>query len=66
MDWEKRPNIMAAQDLQTSPLKLFLWGYVKDRMYRTPVRDLGTLQSRIINVLPTTNEEKLENTWREI
>ena len=31
-----------------------------------PVRDVETLQSRIIEVLGTVNEEMLENTWREI
>ena len=49
-----------------TPLDFFLWGYVKDRVYRTPVRDVETLQSRTIEVLATVNEEMLENTWREI
>ena len=49
-----------------TPLDFFLWGYVKDRVYRTPVRDVETLESRIIEVLATVNEEMLENTWREI
>ena len=49
-----------------TPLDFFLWGYVKHRVYRTPVRDVETLQSRIIEVLATVNEEMLENTWREI
>ena len=48
------------------PLDFFLWGYVKDRVYRKPVRDVETLQSRIIEILATVNEEMLENTWREI
>ena len=50
----------------TTPLDFFLWGYVRDRVYRTPVRDVETLQSRIIEVLATVDEEMLENTWREI
>ena len=49
-----------------TPLDFFLWGYVKDRVYRTPVCDVETLQSRIIEVLATVNEEMLENTRREI
>ena len=49
-----------------TPLDFFLWGYVKNRVYRTPVRDVETLQSRIIEVLATVNKEMLENTWREI
>ena len=48
------------------PFRLFLWGYVKDKVYRTPVHDVETLQSRIIDVLATVNEEMLKNTWREI
>ena len=49
-----------------TPLDFLLWDYVKDRVYRTPVRDVETLQSRIIEVLAAVNEEMLENTWREI
>ena len=49
-----------------TPLDFFLWGYVKDRVQRTPVRDVETLQSRVIEVLATVNEEMLENTWHEI
>ena len=39
---------------------------MKDRVYRRPVHDVETLQSRIIDVLATVNKEMLENTWREI
>ena len=44
----------------------FFVGYVKDRVYRTPVRDIETLQSRIINVFAIVNKEILENTWLKI
>ena len=57
---------MAAKISRYHPFRLFLVGYVKDRVYRTPVRDVETLQSRIIEVLATVNEEMLENTWSEI
>ena len=40
----------------------FLSGYVKVRECRTPVRYIEKLQSRIINVLATVNEEMLKNT----
>ena len=62
MDWKKWPP----RSPDITPLDFFLWGYVKDRVYRTPVRDVETLQSRIIEVLATVNEEMLENTWRKI
>ena len=57
---------MAAKISRYHPFRLFLAGYVKDRVYRTPVRDVETLQSRIIEVLATVNEEMLESTWRVI
>ena len=47
-------------------LDFFLWGYIKDRIYRTLVPDVETLQSGIIDVLATVNKVMLENTWREI
>ena len=66
MDWKKWPNTWPPRSPDITPLDFFLWGYVKDRVYRTPVRDVETLQSRIIEVLDTVNEEMLENSWREI
>ena len=60
------PTLWPPRSPDITPLDFFLWGYVKDRVYRTPVRDVETLQSRIIEVLATVNEEMLENTWREI
>ena len=58
------PRLPRSSDI--TPLDLFLWVYVKDRVYRTPVRDIKTLQSQIINALATVNEEMLENTLRKI
>ena len=66
MDWEKWPNTMAAKISRYHSLRLFLWGYVEDRVYRTPVRDIEALPSRVIDIFATVNEEMLENTWREI
>ena len=60
------PTPWSPRSPDITPLDFFLWGYVKDRVCRTPVRDVKTLQSRIIEVLATVNEEMLENTWREI
>ena len=67
MDWKKWPNTMTAKISRYHPFRFFLVGYVKGRVYRTPVRDVETLQSRIIiDVFATVNEEMLESTWREI
>jgi hypothetical protein len=51
---------------RTLPLWTFLWGYIKDKVYWTPVPDIGTLKARIKDALAAVTEEKLEKTWREI
>lgn len=49
-----------------TPLDFFLWGYVKDRVYATPVKDLQDLKQRIRIVINSVTEQMLRNTWREI
>jgi hypothetical protein len=41
-------------------------GYVKDKVYSTPVPDIDTLKARIRGALAAVTEEMLEKTWREI
>ena len=53
-------------DRQISPhLTSFLWGYVKDKMFSTPVPDITNLKARITDAFATITEDMLENTWRE-
>jgi nicotinamide mononucleotide adenylyltransferase len=47
-------------------LDFFLWGYVKDKVYLTPVPDIDTSKARIREALAAVTEEMLEKTWREI
>ena len=57
--WPPRsPNI--------TPLVFFLWRYVKDRVFSTPVPDITNLKARITDAFATITEDILENTWREI
>jgi hypothetical protein len=49
-----------------TPLGLFLWGYVKDKVYLAPVPNIDTLKARLRDALATVTEELLEKTWREI
>jgi len=49
-----------------TPLDFFLWGYVKDKVFSTPVPDITNLKARIIDALATITEHMLENTWIEI
>ena len=49
-----------------TPLDFFLWGYVKDIVYRTKVRDIDDLKQRISNAITTIDETMLQRTWQEI
>ena len=49
-----------------TPLDFFLWGYVKSRIYQTPVQDLADLRGRIIDACASVTPAMLQNTWREI
>ena len=49
-----------------TPLDLFLWRYVKDKVFSTPVPDITILKARITDAFAAITEDMLENTWREI
>jgi len=48
------------------PLDFFLWWYVKDKLFSTPVPNITNLKARITDAFTTITEDMLENTWREI
>jgi len=48
-----------------TPIDFFLWGYVKDKVFSTPVPDITNLKARITDAFATITEDMLENTWRE-
>jgi len=47
-------------------LDFFLWRYVKDKVFSTPVPDITNSKARITDAFVTIAEDMLENTWREI
>jgi len=47
------------------PRDYFLLGYVKDKLFSTPVSDIRNLKARITDAFATIAEDMLENTWRE-
>jgi hypothetical protein len=49
-----------------TPLDFFLWGYVKDIAYKTPVTSLDDLKLKIVAAIETVIPQMLENTWSEI
>ena len=44
----------------------FLWGFVKDQVYRTPVRGLTDLKERIYAAVDNVTPQMLHNTWVEV
>jgi len=46
-------------------LNFFLWGYVKDKVFSTPVPDITNMKARITDAFATVTEDMLENTRRE-
>ena len=49
-----------------TPLGFFLWEYVKDKVFSTPVPDITNLKARISDAFATITEDMLENSWRKI
>jgi hypothetical protein len=59
MPWPSRsPDI--------TPLDVFLWGYVKSNVFRTPVNGLDDLKSRIRNAISAIPADMLLITWQEL
>ena len=48
-----------------TPLDFFLWDYVKDRVFVTPVNNIGELRCRIRDVIATITGEMLTRTHQE-
>lgn len=44
----------------------FLWDFVKDRFYATPISDVAELRRKITNVICTITSDMLNSTWAEI
>lgn len=49
-----------------TPLDFFLWGYVKDKVYATAVRDLRDLRARIVESIAAITPDMLARTWTEL
>jgi len=66
VDWERWSDTLATTIAGHHPLDFFLWGYVKDKVFSTPVPDITNLKARITAAFATITEDMLEDTWREI
>jgi len=66
VDWERCSVTLATTIAGYHPLDFVLLGYVKDKVFATPVPDITNLKARITDAFSTITEYMLENTWREI
>ena len=66
--WIRRygPTPRPPRSPDITPLTSFYRGYVKDKVFSTPVPDITNLKARITDAFATITEDMLENTWREI
>jgi len=60
------PTLWPPRSPDITLLDFFLWRYVKDKVFSTPVPDITNLKARITDAVATITEDMLENTWREI
>jgi len=67
VDWQRWSDNLATSiaGYPPPPLDVFLWRYVKDKVFSTPVPDITTLKARMTDAFATITEVVLENTWRE-
>jgi len=47
VDCERRSDTLATRSPDITPMTSFLWGYVKDKLFSTPVPDIANLKARI-------------------
>ena len=55
-----------ARSPDVTPLDFFFWGYVKDRVFKTPCHDIEELKQRIREATDSVNNNMLINTWKEL
>lgn len=63
--WIGRDGLPRSLDL--TPLDFFLWDYVKDRVFATPVNNILELRTQIRrDTIATVTGDILERTWQEV
>ena len=61
VDWERWSDTLITTIIGYHPLDFFLWRYVKDKMFSTPVPDITNLKARITDAFATITEDMFEN-----
>ena len=54
-------------DPLTSPPQIsFLWGYVKTNVFKSEIKDIDDLKTKINEAVASVYEEMLVKTWKEV
>ena len=66
--WIRRggPIPWPARSPDITPLDFFFGGFVKDRVFQEPVRDIEELKRKVVEVAGTVDQNMLTKTWREL
>jgi len=65
MDWERWSDTLATTVAGYHLPSLLFMGYVKDKVFSTPVPDIPNLKAKITDAFTAIPEDMLGNTWRE-
>ena len=49
-----------------TPCDFFLWGYIKSKLYSTPVRSIEELKTRIRLIIAEIPTTMIENVWKNL
>jgi len=60
------PIRWAPRSPDLTPLDFFLWGYLKNIIYKTPIKDLNELKMKINNEIKSISKETLCNVFGNI
>ena len=60
------PTPWPARSPDITPLDFFLWGYVKTKVFKSEIKDIDDLKTKIIEVEASVRPEMLVKTWKEV
>ena len=60
------PTLWPARSPDITPLDFFLWGYVKTNVFKSEIKDIDDLKTKITEAVASVRPEMLVNTWKEV
>ena len=60
------PTPWPARSPDITPLDFFLWGYVKTKVFKSEIKDIDDLKTKITEAVASVRPEMLVNTWKEV